>query len=84
MSLFVLSFKVSNGQEGTVSNHRQQFTMLNRTQPRKGLCETIRLGVFEALDTSMAASVAPDWKLHCLNPPLSAAAVTGYPVVANL
>ena len=37
--------------------------MLERMQTRKDLYETIGLAAFEALDKSIAASVAPDWKV---------------------
>ncbi|MDO5622885.1 MAG: methylisocitrate lyase [Paracoccus sp. (in: a-proteobacteria)] len=36
--------------------------MLNRMQTRKELYETIGLAAFEALDQSIALSVAPDWE----------------------
>jgi methylisocitrate lyase len=35
--------------------------MLPHMQTRKELYETIGLGEFEALDSTIAASVAPDW-----------------------
>ncbi|NSY40206.1 methylisocitrate lyase [Leisingera sp. ANG59] len=38
-------------------------SMLNRMQTRKELYGTIGLGEFEALDQSIAASVAPDWRM---------------------
>ena len=62
----VSSLRVANkAQEklyATLARDGATTAMLDEMQTRQELYETIKLGEFEALDATIAASVAPDWQ----------------------